>query len=125
MEESILRLFRRPDFTPLSPADISRKLGLRGNQQKRLQRTLAELERKGEIARIKQDNRYGLPLEADLIPGRIRMNRQGVGFFQPDDPSLPPIRVPSDATGTAMHGDRVLVRRDVRPRFGKRPGDEI
>jgi hypothetical protein len=38
----------------------------------------------GEVARIK-GNRYVSPRDADLIPGRIRMNRAGKGFLQPDD----------------------------------------
>ena len=70
-------------------------------------------------------NRYIQPREADLVPGRIRMNRQGKGFLQPDDPQAPEIRIPEDATGTAMHEDRVLVRRDVRPQFrgGRAPAE--
>src|SRR5205085_549268 len=88
------------------------------NKQRIIERVLAQLERSGQIARIKQGNRYALPVDADLIPGRIRMNRQGVGFLQPDDPKLPAISVPSDATATAMHGDHVLVRRDSVPRRG-------
>src|SRR5262249_52110670 len=63
---------------------------------------------------------YALPLEADLVPGRIRMNRQGVGTLQPDDPKIPVIRIPHDATATAMHGDHVLVRKDVVPRKAHR-----
>jgi len=43
------------------------------------------------------------------------MNRQGKGFLQPDDPGLKEIAIPESATGTALHEDRVLVRRDVRP----------
>src|SRR5436190_4178725 len=80
---------------------------------------MRELERTSRLARIK-GNRYIQPREADLIPGRIRMNRQGKGFLQPDDPKLKEITVPESATGTALHEDRVLVRRDVRPR-GLRP----
>jgi exoribonuclease R len=52
----------------------------------------------------------------DLIPGKIRMNRAGKGFLQPDDPALKEITVPEHATGTALHEDRVLVRRDVPPK---------
>jgi ribonuclease R len=44
------------------------------------------------------------------------MNRQGRGFVRPDDSSLPEISVPAGATGTAMHEDRVLVRREVQLR---------
>ena len=78
------------------------------------------MERSGQIARIKQGNRYALPLAADLVPGRIRMNRAGVGFLQADDPKVPTIRIAQDATATAMHGDHVLVRRDVLARIPRR-----
>ena len=50
------------------------------------------------------------------MPGRIRINRQGKGFLIPDDSGLKEIMVPESATSTALHEDRVLVRRDVRPR---------
>ena len=42
------------------------------------------------------------------------MNRAGKGFLQPDDSTLTEIAIPESATGTALHEDRVLVRRDVR-----------
>ncbi len=121
MEQEILELLRRSD-SALNPSEIARALGLSGNKSRELQKTLASLERNGRIARIKQGERYALPGEADLIPGRIRMNRQGVGFLEPVDPSLPDIRIPADGTSTAMHGDRVLVRRNVgpQPRGAKR-----
>ena len=99
--------------------ELLRALGLAPNQQQELQRVLAGLERSGEIARIK-GSRYVRPLDADLVPGRIRMNRQGRGFLEADDPKLPEIMVPEHATSTAFNGDRVLVRRDVIPQ--SRPG---
>jgi len=96
------------------------------NKQRQLEHVLAQLERTGQIARIKQGKRYALPLEADLVPGRIRMNRQGIGLVQPDDPKLPAIRIPHDATATAMHGDHVLVRQDTVPRaHGRSAAGEI
>lgn len=116
MEEKVLELFHRRTYTPSNISELLSQLGLPRTQQHRLERSLARLERAGQIARIKQGNRYALPLEADLIPGRIRMSRQGVGTLQPDAPKLPAIRIPPDATATAMHGDHVLVREDVTPR---------
>src|SRR5437764_6721078 len=115
MEETILELLGRPDYTPLNASEIVAQLGRR-NDQGKVQRVPARMERSGQIARVKQGNRYALPLDADLVPGRIRMNRQGVGFLQADDPKLPSIRIPQDATATAMHGDHVLVRMDSSPR---------
>src|SRR5438093_10007047 len=116
MEEHILQLLNRPNYTPLNVAELLARLGLAPSKRGKLQQALARMERAGQVARVKQGNRYGLPLDADLVPGRIRMNRQGVGFLQPDDPKMPSIRIPQDGTATAMHGDHVLARRDVFPR---------
>src|SRR6185369_4735903 len=94
------------------------------NRQQELQGLLRKLEQAGQITRTK-GNRYIQSREADLIPGRIKMNRQGKGFLQPDDPTLKEIMIPESATGTALHEDRVLVRRDVKGRGRPdRPGQE-
>ena len=124
MEEKILHLLARSDYSPLDAAGLLARLKLAKPQAQELSQVLGRLERSGRIARIKKGACYALAVEADLIPGRIRMNRQGVGFMQPDDPRLPAIRIPQDATGTAMHGDKVLVRLDVSPRPGGRNSGE-
>ncbi|MSU63501.1 MAG: ribonuclease R [Pedosphaera sp.] len=123
MKEPLLRLLGQKTYVPANVPELLRLLRLPPQRQQDLQHTLRELEQAGQLARIK-GNRYILPSEADLIPGRIRMNRQGKGFLTPDDSSLKEIAVPESATGTAMHEDRVLVRRDVvlRP---PRPGEEV
>src|SRR5437899_9602868 len=104
MEDKILKLFQRPEYTPLTVSELGVQLGLPRKKQSQLEQVLFRLERNGLIARIKQGNRYALPQQADLVPGRIRINRQGVGFLQPDDPKLPVMRISHDATATAMHG---------------------
>src|SRR5258708_16060836 len=113
MEEHLLRLLGRRDYVPANVPELLRHLRLALNRQQELQRVLRGLEQSGRIARIK-GNRYILPREADLVPGRIRINRQGKGFLQPDDSGLKEIMIPEGATSTALHEDRVLVRRDVR-----------
>jgi ribonuclease R len=119
MKDQIIRLLERKDYVPLNVPELLRQLRLPPPRQQELQRALRELEQTGQVARIK-GNRYIRPREADLIPGRIRMNRQGKGFLQPDDTGLKEIAIPESATGTALHEDRVLVRRDVQPK-GLRP----
>ncbi|MBI4326723.1 MAG: ribonuclease R [Chloroflexi bacterium] len=113
MEPRILNLLGRKDYVPANVPELLRLLRLPPPRQQELQRVLRELARTGQAARIK-GNRYVQPRAADLIPGRIRMNRQGKGFLQPDDAGLKEIASPESATGTALHEDRVLVRRDVR-----------
>jgi ribonuclease R len=121
MREQILRLFGQKTYVPANVPELLRLLSLPPDRQQELQTALQKLEQSGEAARIK-GNRYVLPRDADLVPGRIRMNRSGRGFLQPDDPSLKEIAVAESATGTALHEDRVLVRRDVR-RKNFRDGD--
>src|SRR5688500_10479622 len=122
--ERILSLLGRKDYAPLNVPELLRQLRMPPNQQQELQAALARLEQAGRIARIK-GNRYILPVEADLVPGRLRMNRGGKGFLQPDDPALKEIVVPAQATSTAMNEDRVLVRRDVKARgLRSRDADE-
>jgi ribonuclease R len=120
MEEQILKLLGRQDYVPANVPELLRQLRWPPNRQQELQRVLRGLEQSGRITRTK-GNRYIQSREADLVPGRIRINRQGKGFLQPDDPGLKEIMVPESATSTALHEDRVLVRRDVKAK-GLRPG---
>lgn len=120
MEEQILRLLGRQDYVPANVPELLRHLRWASNRQQELQRTLRGLEHSGRIARIK-GNRYIQTREADLVPGRISINRQGKGFLQPDEAGLKEIMIPEDATSTALQGDRVLVRRDVKAK-GLRAG---
>ena len=113
MREQIIQRLEQKDYVPANIPELLRALRLTSNRQQELQAVLQKLEQAGEVARIK-GNRYILPREADLIPGRIRMNRAGKGFLTPDDSTLKEIAIAESATGTALHEDRVLVRRDVR-----------
>jgi ribonuclease R len=122
MREQIIRLLEQKKYVPANVPELLRWLRLAPNRQQELQAVLQKLEQTGEVARIK-GNRYILPREADLIPGRIRMNRAGKGFLQPEDSSIKEIAIAESATGTALHEDRVLVRRDVR-RKSFRDGDQ-
>jgi ribonuclease R len=123
MEAPILNLLRRKDYIPLNVPELLQALRLPPNRQQELQAVLRDLEHSGRVARLK-GNRYIEPREADLIPGRIRMNRAGNGFLQPDDPELKEIAIPHHATGTALHEDHVLVRRDVKARGLRHPRSE-
>jgi len=121
MRDQIIRLLAQKDYVAANVPELLRLLLLAPNQQQELQAALQKLEQAGLVARIK-GNCYISPRDADLIAGRIRMNRAGKGFLQPDDASLKEIAIPENATLTALHEDRVLVRRDVR-RKNFRDGD--
>jgi ribonuclease R len=83
MEDKILKLLGRRSYLPSNIPELLKQLKLEPNQQQNLQKTLADLERSGLVAKIK-GNRYILPKEADLIPGRIQITKGGRGFLMPD-----------------------------------------
>jgi len=119
MEEQILSLLGQKDYFPANVPEMLEQLRWQPNRQQELQAELRKLEQTGRITRTK-GNRYILSQEADLIPGTIQINRQGKGFLRPDDSTVKEIMIPEGDTSTALHGDRVLVRRKVRTR-GLRP----
>ncbi|MFL6514928.1 MAG: ribonuclease R [Chthoniobacterales bacterium] len=117
IRKAVLDLMRDPKYRPANEVEISRQLGLKANQRVALRRELRELERAGEIARIRKD-RYVLPSEADLITGTISIHQSGFGFLNTEKPGEPDIFIAAENTGTAMNGDRVVARinHDVAPR---------
>src|SRR6476646_2832746 len=109
IREQILALLSRKDYRPLDKTDIARKLGLTASERVALRKTLRELERAGQIARIRK-SRYVLPAEADLIAGKLSIHQVGYGFLTPETPGGPDVFIAAENIGTAMHGDRVVAR---------------
>ncbi|PYL17451.1 MAG: ribonuclease R [Verrucomicrobia bacterium] len=112
IREKIRALLARKDYRPLDKIDIAHKLGLTGGEPRKLsglRKILRELERSGEIARIRK-NRYVLPAEADLVTGTLSIHQAGYGFLIIETPGEPDIFIAAENTGTAMHGDRVVAR---------------
>jgi len=114
IQEQILALLSRKDYRPLDKIDIARKLGVKSGARIALRKILRELERAGEIARIRK-NRYVLPAEADLVTGKLSIHQAGYGFLTSEKRGEADIFIAAENTGTAMHGDRVVARisRDV------------
>src|SRR5437879_5457159 len=114
IREKILALLARKDYRPLDKIEIARKLGLESSERVALRKMLRELERVGEIARIRK-NRYVLPAEADLVTGKLSIHQAGYGFLTTETSGQADIFIAAENTGTAMHGDRVVARisRDV------------
>ena len=109
IRQQILRLLARKDYRPLDKSELAKQLGRKSGERMGLNQILRELERDGEIARIRK-NRYVLPAEADLVAGKLSIHQAGYGFLVTEKPGEPDIFVAAENTGTAMHGDRVVVR---------------
>jgi len=120
IREKVLALLRAPDYRPRDRTEIAKALGAKGRQKVEVRTILRDLEHAGEIARIRK-NRYVLPSEADLIAGKLSIHQAGFGFLVPEKSGEHDIFVAAENTGTAMNGDRVVVRisRDLPPRHAK------
>jgi ribonuclease R len=113
-EDIILQRLAHKDYRPTTAEVLITMLSISEQDRPSFLATLDHLETQGRIL-LTKNNRYIAAEEADLVPGIIQLTRQGRGFVQPDAPGLKEIAIPDHATSTAMHGDRVLVRLDVRP----------
>jgi len=109
LNERILYLLRRPKYRPLDKKELARALGYRSDDRVEVKEALRELERAGQIARIRK-NRYILPEEADLVTGKLQIHPAGYGFLTREGDAGSDIFVAAEDTGTAMNGDRVVVR---------------
>jgi len=109
IREQILALLASPGYRPLDKSELAKALGRKSGMRMRLNQALRELERSGEIARIRK-NRYVLPAEADLVTGTLSIHQAGYGFLTTEKPGDADIFVAAENTGTAMHGDRVVAR---------------
>jgi ribonuclease R len=106
LREEILRLLRAPKYRPLDKSEFARTLGA---PPVSVRNALRDLERDGEIARIRK-NRYILPAEADLVTGKIAIQQAGYGFVATEKEGEADIFIAPENTGTAMNGDRVVAR---------------
>jgi ribonuclease R len=118
IRERILALLSRKDYRPLNKIEIARELGVSGSARAALRRMLRDLERAGDIARIRKD-RYVLPAEADLVTGRLSVHPAGYGFLTPEKPGEPDVFIAAEDIGIAMHGDRVVARISLEPPSGR------
>src|SRR2546423_1927109 len=86
-----------------------------------LNAVLREMERDGEIARIRK-NRYVLPAEADLVTGTLSVHQSGFAFLPREKAGEQDLFIAAENTGTAMHGDKVVARITRDERFARAKG---
>src|SRR5216110_4076645 len=121
IREQILALLVSPSYRPLDKRELAKALGRKSGVRMGLNQALRELERSGEIARIRK-NRYVLPAEADLVTGTLSIHQAGYGFLISEKPGETDIFIAAENTGTAMHGDRVVVRISRDAPYGRIKG---
>jgi ribonuclease R len=121
-DSTILRHIARQPKKMASHKQLLHELGARGNARRELADRLYALVKKGELRQVDGAN-YAIPQTqskpgGNTLVGRLSMHRDGYGFVIPDAATLDPnlktrlagdVFIPPPATGSSMHGDRVLV----------------
>ena len=111
--ERLLHHVGQRNYVPASAEAIARHWRLQQVERRRLTDTVRALVRSGEIVLVKGD-RLCLPKEADLVTGRISFRQSGSAQVFPEtkvtEPGNPPVQIAAENTGTALHGDTVVVR---------------
>jgi len=120
LEARLLELLRRRDYAPLRVEELAAALKLDHAGTQKFAALMLDLLNKGRLAKVKHD-RYVLPRDADLCSGVVKFRQSGAAMFLPEkeDGSRTgeePWHIFAEDTGTALHGDRVLVRENKRPR---------
>jgi ribonuclease R len=119
-DSAILRHIARQPKQTASHKQLLRELGVKGEVRRELTDRLYALVSKGELLQVDSE-RYAIPQATkgrNMLVGRLTMHRDGFGFVIPEATSLDAslkarlagdVFIPPHATGSSMHGDRVLV----------------
>jgi ribonuclease R len=121
-DATILRHIERQPKKMASHKQLLHDFGARGNARRELTDRLYALVKKGDLRQV-DGAHYAIPQTQakpgrNTLVGRLSMHRDGYGFVIPDAATLDPnikarlagdVFIPPHASGSSMHGDRVLV----------------
>ena len=120
LERQILALVTDPNYQPVKPRVISKKLGLSRDQQPSIKRAIKRLAKRGKLSYAAKhlvrpsDGRAERGTQRRAVTGVLRMTSRGNAYVRPQ--SSPPgdrsgdIYVPAKRTSDAADGDVVAVR---------------
>ena len=128
--ERLFAHLARKQYVPASAEAIAKEWRLDTKRRRAFLAEVRQLVRSGRLALIKGD-RLCIPQEADLVTGTINFRQKGSAMVAPEvratEPRKPAVYIDASDTGTALQGDKVVVRlRSPRERdfpFFLKPGE--
>lgn len=123
LRDRVLEKLRAPDYRPLDKVELTKALDMHSSERRQLRDVLGALEAEGAILRTSKDL-YILPGVADVATGTLQVHGGGNAHLLSETPGVKDLFVPAAHLGTAMHGDKVVVRIE-RSRRGDQEGRVI
>ncbi len=123
LRDRILALLKSPGYQPSDKVELSKALAILSNDRRKLRDVLRELEDEGAIVRTSKE-RYILPGVADVATGVLQVHGGGNAHLLCETEGVKDLFVPAAHLGTAMNGDKVVVRIE-RSRRGEAEGRVI
>jgi len=114
----ILNFIAEKAYRPLKIRELAKGMRVPEDSYGSFRRVIRSMLREGLIVKIRK-NRLGLPEKLNLVVGKLNSSKSGFGFVQSDD-GREEIYINQEDLGTALHGDRVVVRI-----YGKRTGKTV
>jgi ribonuclease R len=135
LTDAILELVRRPDYRPMKPRMIARRLQVPRDDVPVVKKLIKRLVRQGVLAYgdkhlVRSPDQAAQP-KSNRIAGVFRRVEKGFGFVRPTGVAtgatdVEDIHIPGPATGDASTGDMVLVQvSGHRGRFGLFEGEIV
>ena len=125
IKEKIIEFMEQIAYKPMERGQLAKKFDIDKDQNKEFFKILADMEKDGSIIRTK-NNLYGIPEKMNLVVGTLQGHRRGYGFLIPDNKELDDVFISSDDLNGALHGDRLVVRVNLKsPESKKQEGEVI
>ncbi|MCJ7458177.1 MAG: ribonuclease R [candidate division Zixibacteria bacterium] len=111
----ILNFMADKAYRPLKIRELAKGMKIPEEYYRALRRTVRSMLQEGSIVKIRK-NRLGLPEKLNLVVGKLTVNKSGFGFVQSED-GKEEVYINKEDVGTALNGDKVVVRI-----YGRRTG---
>ncbi len=106
--DEVLTFMREHSDRPMKVKELAKAYGLTRASYQEFRSIILELLHSGELIRLKRGG-IGLAAEMNILVGPVSVTRTGIGFVADEGSS--DVMIPASQMHTALHGDKVMVRR--------------
>lgn len=124
IKDNIIKFMDEKLYKPMLKEELAEAFNIKRKEYRAFFEVLETMEKEGTIIRTRSD-RYGLPYKMNLVVGILEGNEKGYGFLIPNDDDIDDIYISPENMGSALHGDKVIVRIIKSGGFGRKDEGEI